>query len=76
MRPPQNIRFECYEIYFFLCLKRNHQRWGLVPQVPQAGWYEVDILWFQRLVTSCLNMRWGPAGGQVKWVPDAQFGYK
>ena len=45
-------------------------------QVPQAGWYEVDILWFQRLVTSCLNMRWGPAGGQVKWVPDAQFGYK
>ena len=45
-------------------------------QVPQAGWYEVDILWVQRLVTSCLNMRWGPAGGQVKWVPDAQFGYK
>jgi len=45
-------------------------------QVPQAGWYEVDILWFQRLNTSCLNMRWGPAGGNVGWVPDAAFGYK
>lgn len=44
-------------------------------QVPQAGWYEVDILWFQRLQTSCLNMRWGPEGSKLKWVPNSAFGY-
>ena len=42
--------------------------------VPQAGWYPVDVLYFQRLGTSCLHMRWGPAGGKRTWTPDAAFG--
>lgn len=42
--------------------------------VPQAGWYPVDILYFQRLGTSCLHMRWGKAGERITWTPDSAFG--
>ena len=40
---------------------------------PKAGWYPVDILYFQRLGTACLHMRWGPKGGKRTWTPDAVF---
>jgi hypothetical protein len=43
--------------------------------VPSAGWYELDILWFQRLNTSCLNMRWGPQNSQLDWVPNSVFAH-
>ena len=42
--------------------------------VPEAGWYPVDILWFQRWSSSCLHMKWGPAGGKRTWTPNAAFG--
>ena len=42
--------------------------------VPQAGWYPVDILYFQRVGTSCLHMRAGQ--GAPDWMPNAAFGYK
>ena len=45
-------------------------------EVPEAGWYPVDILYFQRLGTACLHMRWGPAGGKRSWTPDSAFGRK
>ncbi|MEL7261585.1 MAG: PA14 domain-containing protein [Pseudomonadota bacterium] len=42
--------------------------------VPQAGWYPVDILYFQRVGTSCLHMRAGQ--GSPTWMKNSAFGYK
>lgn len=44
-------------------------------EVPQAGWYKVDITYFNRLNTSCLMMRWGQKGKGMKWVPNNVFGH-
>ena len=44
--------------------------------VPEPGWYPVDILYFQRLGTSCLHMKWGPLDGKRTWTPDEVFGRK
>ncbi|MEM9127283.1 MAG: hypothetical protein AAGB28_15950 [Pseudomonadota bacterium] len=43
--------------------------------VPQAAWYPVDVLWFQRRNTACLHMRLAPKGQKLTWVPDAVFGH-
>lgn len=48
---------------------------GTQVEVPQAGWYKLDALYFNRLNTSCLHMRWASAGGKMSWVPDSAFGY-
>lgn len=45
-------------------------------EVPKAGWYEFDAVYFNRLNTSCLMMRWAPKGKRMKWVPNSAFGYK
>jgi len=45
-------------------------------EVPQAGWYEFNATYFNRLNTSCLMMRWGKKGKPLKWVPNGVFGYK
>ncbi|WP_299551078.1 PA14 domain-containing protein [uncultured Tateyamaria sp.] len=42
-------------------------------EVPQAGWYPVDITYFQRAGTACLHMRAGQ--GAPEWMPDAAFGH-
>jgi len=42
-------------------------------EVPQAGWYPLDITYFQRVGTSCLLMRAGK--GSPDWMPDSAFGY-
>lgn len=42
---------------------------------PKAGWYKLDILYFQRQGTSCLHMRRGLKGKRVTWVPDTAFGH-
>ncbi|MEX0280865.1 MAG: PA14 domain-containing protein [Arenibacterium sp.] len=42
-------------------------------EVPVAGWYPVDILWFQRWASSCLHMRWGKEGQKRSWTPDSAF---
>jgi hypothetical protein len=44
-------------------------------EVPSAGWYKLDVLYFQRLKTACLHMRAGAAGGKVKWMPNSAFGH-
>ncbi|MCD9149588.1 PA14 domain-containing protein [Pseudophaeobacter flagellatus] len=44
-------------------------------EVPSAGWYDLDILYFQRYGTACLHMRMGPAGKRVSWMANKAFGY-
>ncbi|MFY1710376.1 PA14 domain-containing protein [Tritonibacter mobilis] len=44
-------------------------------EVPEAGWYPLKALWFQRTNTACLHMRAGPAGKRPKWMPNAAFGH-
>ncbi|MFS4580617.1 PA14 domain-containing protein [Phaeobacter sp. C3_T13_0] len=43
-------------------------------EVPKAGWYPLQVLYFQRLNTSCLHMRMGPKGSRVTWMPNKAFG--
>lgn len=44
-------------------------------EVPQAGWYKLDILYFNRLNTSCLMMRMGTKGKKMQWVKNGVFGH-
>jgi hypothetical protein len=44
-------------------------------QAPSAGWYAIDLMYFQRLGASCLHMRRGPAGSEPDFVVDAAFGH-
>lgn len=44
-------------------------------EVPQAGWYPIKAVYFQRLGTACLHMRAGPSGSEPDWMPNAAFGY-
>ncbi|MEM8579050.1 MAG: PA14 domain-containing protein [Pseudomonadota bacterium] len=41
--------------------------------VPQAGWYKLEGLYFQRKGTACLHMRAGM--GAPDWMPNAAFGH-
>ncbi|GHF48594.1 hypothetical protein [Seohaeicola zhoushanensis] len=43
-------------------------------EVPSAGWYPLNILYFQRLGTACLHMKMGPTGGKRNWMPNSAFG--
>ncbi len=42
--------------------------------VPQAGWYALEALYFQRQGTACLMLEWG-SGSDLELVPDAAFGH-
>lgn len=44
-------------------------------EVPQAGWYDLNILYFQKYGTACLMMKWGKKGQGLSWVPNSAFGY-
>ena len=44
-------------------------------EVPKAGWYDLQIVYFQKYSTSCLMMKWGKQGGKMQWVPNNVFGY-
>jgi hypothetical protein len=43
-------------------------------EAPQAGWYDLDIFYYQNAGTACLMMKMGPAGGKRSWVENAAFG--
>ncbi|MEO0363188.1 MAG: PA14 domain-containing protein [Pseudomonadota bacterium] len=43
--------------------------------VPEAGWYEIEAIYFQRLSTSCLLMKWGEPGTDLGWTPNEAFGH-
>ena len=42
--------------------------------VPEAGWYELQATYFQRMGTSCLIMEWG-TGGKMSLLPNAAYGH-
>ncbi|MEW9921789.1 hypothetical protein AB2B41_19450 [Marimonas sp. MJW-29] len=42
--------------------------------VPEAGWYELEAIYFQRKGTACLMMDWN-VGGSMAPVPDSAFAY-
>lgn len=44
--------------------------------VPVAGWYALEMTYFQKAGTSCLQMRMAPEGSKVTQVADSAFGYK
>ena len=49
---------------------------GFVTVVaPEAGWYPLEAIWFQRAGTSCLLMKSGPAGGELDWTPNDAFAF-
>lgn len=43
--------------------------------VPKAGWYPLQALYFQRNVTACLHMRAAPKGKRPNWMPNGAFGH-
>lgn len=44
-------------------------------QVTEPGWRKLDILFFQRLNTTCLRLKWRTPDGAEGWVPDAVFAH-
>jgi hypothetical protein len=47
----------------------------VVPvEAPVAGWYDLDIFYYQNAGTACLMMKMGPAGGKRAWVANSAFG--
>jgi hypothetical protein len=48
---------------------------GSEVEVASAGWYELDVLYFQRLGSACLHMRMAPDGKSPTWVPNSAFGH-
>lgn len=42
---------------------------------PEAGWYPLEALFFQRLNTSCLLMQWEPPGEATEWTPNDAFAH-
>ena len=44
-------------------------------EAPEAGWYEVEAIWFQRVGTACLLMKWGAPGTDLGWTPNDVFAH-
>jgi hypothetical protein len=44
--------------------------------VPDAGWYELEALYWQRKGGSCLIVEWAEDGGELKTVPATAFGHQ
>lgn len=43
-------------------------------EVPKAGWYPLEVDYFQKYSTACLMMRWAKKGEKLSWVPNSAFG--
>jgi hypothetical protein len=47
----------------------------VVPvEAPSAGWYDLDIFYYQNAGTACLMMKMGPSGKKRSWVENSAFG--
>ncbi|MFO7856164.1 MAG: hypothetical protein R6V44_13295 [Paracoccaceae bacterium] len=44
-------------------------------EAPEAGWYPVEVLFFQRFNSSCLMMRWEKPDGTREWTPQSAWAY-
>lgn len=44
-------------------------------RVPEAGWYALEALYWQRKGGSCLIMEWASEGGEMTVTPAASFGH-
>lgn len=44
--------------------------------VPEAGWYDLEALYWQRKGGSCLIMEWADEAGQLQTVPNEAFGHE
>ncbi|MCE8517611.1 hypothetical protein KBY31_12880 [Ruegeria pomeroyi] len=44
-------------------------------EVPEPGWYELKIVYFQKYMNKCLMMKWAKKGEKMTWVPNNIFGY-
>lgn len=44
-------------------------------EVPEPGWYELKIIYFQKYMNKCLMMKSGKKGEKLKWTPNNAFGY-
>lgn len=45
--------------------------------VPEAGWYEVEAVYFQRLNTACMMMKWqAPGEGGLSWTPQDVYAHR
>lgn len=44
-------------------------------EVPVAGWYPVEALYFQRVGTSCMLLNWAPPGEAWDWAPLEIYGH-
>lgn len=42
---------------------------------PEAGWYELEAIWFQRAGSACLLMQWGAPGEDLGWTPNEAFAH-
>ncbi|MBK0329702.1 hypothetical protein I5535_20855 [Rhodobacteraceae bacterium F11138] len=42
-------------------------------EAPVAGWYDLDLFYFQNAGTACLMMKMGPAGEKRQWVENSAF---
>ena len=43
--------------------------------VPEAGWYKLDALFYQRRNTACLMMRWRKPDGTEEWTPQSAWAF-
>ncbi len=43
--------------------------------VPQAGWYDIKVLYWQKEGTACFESEWKAPGGSVQLIPDSAFGH-
>lgn len=49
---------------------------GQTVEVPAAGWYELEAIWFQRFSTSCLVLEWETPSGAREKAPRSAFGHQ
>ncbi|MBU2942052.1 PA14 domain-containing protein [Shimia thalassica] len=44
-------------------------------KVPSAGWYNIQVLYFQKEGTACFESEWKKPGGSVQLIPNSAFGH-
>ncbi len=43
-------------------------------EAPVAGWYDLDVFYYQNAGTACLMMKMAPTGKKRQWVANSAFG--